>query len=122
MGPRALVAPDWSADWLHREAMAWLDLRAQKQAGKPYSNLSAGERARLQADLKPDTRANGFDPVSNTLTVPAERAQAIAKVAAHYQSLFSSDPATADLRKGYAMKEGTFDTDDHRRALAAFFF
>jgi nitric oxide reductase subunit B len=121
-GHGALVAPDWSADWLHREAMAWLDLRAQKQTGKPYASLSAGEQARLQADLKPDIRANGFDPVTNTLTVSDERAQAIAKVAAHYQSLFSSDPATATLRKGYAMKEGTVDTGEHRRVMAAFFF
>jgi nitric oxide reductase subunit B len=121
-GHGALVAPDWSADWLHREAVAWLDLRAQKQAGKPYASLSAGEQARLQADLKPDIRANGFDPVTNTLTVSDERAQAIAKVAAHYQSLFGSDPATATLRKGYAMKEGTVDTEEHRRMMAAFFF
>ena len=29
-GHGALVAPDWSADWLHREAVAWLSLRAQQ--------------------------------------------------------------------------------------------
>ena len=28
-GHGALVAPDWSADWLHREATAWLDVRAR---------------------------------------------------------------------------------------------
>jgi len=33
-GHGALVAPDWSADWLHREAEAWLQIRASSQYGK----------------------------------------------------------------------------------------
>jgi nitric oxide reductase subunit B len=121
-GHGALVAPDWSADWLHREAMAWLDLRAMRQMGKPYARLTAGEQARLQADLKPDIRANGYDAQTGVLTIADERAEAIANVAAHYESLFSRDAATAKLRNGYAMKEGTVDSAEHRSALAAFFF
>ncbi len=121
-GHGALVAPDWSADWLHREAVAWLELRAQRLMGQTYGSLGAGEQAKLQADLKPDIRNNGYDPVTGVLTVPAERAKAIAVVAAHYQSLFGNDAATAALRKGYAMREGTVDTAEHRRMLVAFFF
>ena len=34
-GHGALVAPDWSADWLHREAVELLELRAQAQLGAP---------------------------------------------------------------------------------------
>ncbi|HSC12816.1 MAG TPA: nitric-oxide reductase large subunit, partial [Rhodanobacteraceae bacterium] len=30
-GHGALVAPDWSADWLHRESTALLDLWAQRE-------------------------------------------------------------------------------------------
>ena len=121
-GHGALVAPDWSADWLHREAEAWLMLRAQTQYGQPYALLSAGEQAKLQAELKPDIRANGYDPESGILTVPNERAVAIDQVARHYDSLFSNDPATASLRDTYAMKDGTVDTMEHRRQLTAFFF
>jgi nitric oxide reductase subunit B len=121
-GHGALVAPDWSADWLHREAMAWLELRAVRQMGKPYASLGAGEQARLQADLKPDMRANGYDAQTGVLTIADERAEAMAKVAAHYESLFSRDVATAALRKGYAMREGTVDSAEHRAALGAFFF
>src|SRR6188768_1158413 len=29
-GHGSYVAPDWSADWLHREALAWLDRDAQR--------------------------------------------------------------------------------------------
>ncbi|HKY92066.1 MAG TPA: nitric-oxide reductase large subunit [Nevskiaceae bacterium] len=121
-GHGALVAPDWSADWLHREATTWLDLRAQRQFGRPYAALAAGDQAKLVAELRPDVRANGFDAASGTLTVSDERAQAMASVAAHYVSLFGSDPATAALRETYAMKDDTVATPEHRQALSAFFF
>ncbi|HMB55938.1 MAG TPA: nitric-oxide reductase large subunit [Arenimonas sp.] len=121
-GHGALVAPDWSADWLHREAVAWLDLRAQRQFGVAFAQLDAGTQAKLQAELKPDIRRNGYDSRSGTLTIADERAEAMAQVAAHYESLFSNDPATAALRETYAMKDGTVDSDEHRRQLTGFFF
>jgi nitric oxide reductase subunit B len=121
-GHGALVAPDWSADWLHREAQAWLTLRATREYGRDYGALNDGERAKLSADLKPIIRANTFNPSNRTLTISAERAQAIAQVASHYESLFSNDPATATLRESYAMKNDTVDSAEHRRQLSAFFF
>ena len=121
-GHGALVAPDWSADWLHREAEAWLQIRASSQYGKSFKSLTDGEQAKLSAELRPDIRANTFDPATNVLTISDERAQAISEVAAHYESLFSNDPATQSLRETYAMKDGTVDTMEHRRQMSAFFF
>jgi nitric oxide reductase subunit B len=121
-GHGALVAPDWSADWLHRESQAWLDIRANTQFGKPFSALGTGEQAKLKAELQPDIRANRYDANNDTLTISDERAQAIAAVASHYESLFSTDPAGAALRETYAMKKGTVDTAEHRRQMGAFFF
>jgi nitric oxide reductase subunit B len=121
-GHGALVAPDWSADWLHREAQALLNLAARDSANTPYSELSPGEQARLTADLRPQLRRNTYDPASGDLVVSERRAEAIALVAAHYQSLFSSDPATAALRESYAMKDDTIPDPARRRALSAFFF
>lgn len=121
-GHGALVAPDWSADWLHREAEAWLQIRASSQYGKSFKSLSAGDQAKLGAELRPDIRANTFDPATKVLTISEERAQAISEVAAHYESLFSNDPATQALRETYAMKDGTVDTMEHRRQMSAFFF
>ncbi len=121
-GHGALVAPDWSADWLHREAQAWLQIRASSQYGKSFKSLSAGDQAKLSAELRPDIRANTFDPETKVLTISDERAQAISEVAAHYESLFSNDPATQELRETYAMKDGTVDTMEHRRQMSAFFF
>jgi len=121
-GHGALVAPDWSADWLHRETEAGLRLRAMHELGIPYDNLSAGEQARLQVDLRPELRRNTYDAATGTITVSNERAQAISMAAAHYRSLFGNDPATEKLRETYAMRDNTVDTDEHRRQLSAFFF
>jgi nitric oxide reductase subunit B len=121
-GHGALVAPDWSADWLHRETLAWLNLQSRAKGGMPYADLSPGDQARVQAELRPLIRANTYDPSSGRIVVPVERAQAIAQVAAHYASLFSSDPATHALREGYAMREDTIADPLHRRAIGAFFF
>ena len=121
-GHGALVAPDWSADWLHREAEAWLALRANHQYHQSYASMSAGDKAKVQAELQPEIRANTYDPATGILTVSSERAQAIAAVAAHYESLFSNDPATQGLRETYAMKDSTVDTMEHRRQMSGFFF
>ncbi len=43
-GHGSYVAPDWSADWLHREATGLLDLWSQRQYGKSYAELDAERR------------------------------------------------------------------------------
>jgi nitric oxide reductase subunit B len=119
-GHGSYVAPDWSADWLHREAVAWLDLEAQRVAGKPFARLPADEQARLSTRLQPLIRANTYDPQKKTVTISSDRAAAIAAVARHYTALFGDDPALLDLRKAYAMKNDTVRTAENRAALTAF--
>ena len=121
-GHGALVAPDWSADWLHREAMAMLDLAARDATGERYDRLPQREQARLQADLIPLMRTNTYDAPADDIVISDRRAQAIAQVAAHYDNLFSNDPATARLRESYAMRNDTVPDAEHRRATASFFF
>ena len=121
-GHGALVAPDWSADWLHREAEAMLELDARATTAEPYSMLDAPAKAQLQAALQVQMRENTYDAASGDIVVGDARAQAISQVAAHYVSLFSNDPATRELREAYAMKEDTVPDQEHRRALTAFFF
>ena len=121
-GHGALVAPDWSADWLHREAETMLELGARAETGAGYAQLDPAEQAGLQAKLKPQMRGNTYDPASRDIVVSDRRALAIAQVAAHYDSLFSNDPATAKLREGYAMREDTIPDAQHRHVLSAFFF
>ncbi len=119
-GHGSYVAPDWSADVLHREAMAWLDVIAQREHGHAFGALPKEQQAALQARLQPLIRQNTFDAQTGAITVPEDRATAMTLVAAHYESLFGDDPATLELRKAYAMKNGTVAEADHRRALSAF--
>ena len=44
-GHGSYVAPDWSADWLHREALALLDRIAMRERGVDYDALSAADKA-----------------------------------------------------------------------------
>ncbi len=121
-GHGALIAPDWSADWLHREAEAMLDLQAQADTGQAYAALDAAEQAKLQAKIKPEMRQNTYNADTGELIISDQRAQAIRQVSAHYESVFSNDPATQPLREAYAMREDTVPNADNRRAMSAFFF
>ena len=120
-GHGAYLAPDWSADWLHREATALQALRTQ-DLGKAQAALTAADRGAVDAALKEEMRRNTYDEASGSVTVSAARAQAIQDVARHYQGLFGSDPALDKLRGQYAMTTGTVPELADRQALTAFFF
>ncbi|MDW2982020.1 nitric-oxide reductase large subunit [Rhodanobacter sp. KK11] len=121
-GHGALLAPDWSADWLHREAATMLELLARDEGAASFESLDAERQAALKARIQPELRTNTYDAATDTITVSPLRAQAMAVVAAHYMSLFSNDPATAKLRETYAMRDNTVAELDHRRAVTAFFW
>ncbi|MGQ0799079.1 MAG: nitric-oxide reductase large subunit [Pseudomarimonas sp.] len=122
-GHGSYVAPDWTADWLHREAVDVLDQWARRDHAAPtYAALDAATQAALSVRLQQEVRANTYDATSGTVSISDHRAIAIANVSAHYQSLFSNDPATAVLRENYAMKDNTVPDADHRRAMTAFYW
>src|SRR5688572_26785782 len=96
-GHGGYVAPDWSADWLHREAIAVLDLWArQEDSTATYDALPAERQAALRGRLQDMFRKNTYDAKTGTITLTDERVLALSNVAAHYESLFGNDPATAD--------------------------
>src|SRR5690348_3876567 len=116
-GHGSYVAPDWSADWLHREALAWLDRDARQQNGVSYDELGADQRAAAIARLTPRIRRNTYDAATDTLTLDDNRAAAMKTVASHYESLFGNAGDTLGLRKAYAMKNDTVPDAGHRHAL-----
>jgi nitric oxide reductase subunit B len=121
-GHGSYVAPDWSADWLHREAVALRDILSTKMHGVPYDRLALAQRGGVDAVLKEEMRANGYDKPSNTVTISPERAQAIAAVQKHYEGLFGRDAAFDKLREQYAMTADALPKAADRADLAAFFF
>lgn len=120
-GHGAYVAPDWSADWLHRETAALKDLRAKAIANDPQA-LTASERGAVEGGLKEEMRRNTYDAGTGAVTVSPMRAQAIRQVAGHYSALFGDDQSLSTLREQYAMTDGTVPSQADRDALTAFFF
>lgn len=106
-GHGAYQAPDWTADWLHRELLAWLELAAQSVFGKPYAELDERQQHSLLYDLKRAYRTNTYDPDTDQLVIDQRRAQAIALTADYYSRLFSDAPELQPTRSNYAMKENT---------------
>jgi len=121
-GHGAYVAPDWSADWLHREAVHIRDQWAREDFGRDFDALGSEEQAALEARLQGLLRVNTYDPQTGDLVVSTERAAAMAAVADHYRSLFGDDPALADLRESYAMRTPTVEGADRLDDLTSFFF
>ncbi len=119
-GHGSYVAPDWSADWLHREALALQAILTQQH--QAAATLTTADRAGIDATLKEEMRRNTYDESRSTITVSAERAKAIREVAGHFETLFGTDPSLAKLRKQYAMTDGALPLRADRQALAAFFF
>lgn len=121
-GHGGYVAPDWTADWLHRESTALLDLYAREQGAKSYSALNPEDQAALRERLKAEMRRNSFDPRNQQVSVSPERAVAIAQTARHYAQLFGGDPSLNGLREQYAIPNSTVLKGDQLRELSAFFF
>ena len=122
-GHGSYVAPDWSADWLRREALALLGLLAADAGYGDYAGLAAPQQAELRAILELEMRRNTYDDATGTVAVTAERARAIGRVAAHYSDLFGRGTVEAqELREQYAFPVNAVLTDSESAALNAFFF
>lgn len=121
-GHGAYQAPDWSADWLHRELVAWLELAAAESYGKAFDALEVEQKAALTHRLKQEYRSNSHDEATGVVTVSERRARAIAQTADHYDRLYGSDPALRTMRDNYAMKDDTLPDPARRAVLANFFF
>jgi nitric oxide reductase subunit B len=122
-GHGSYVAPDWSADWLHREALALLDSYAADEGAASYAGLARPEQARMRTMLQQTMRTNTYDPASGVVTVTSDRAEAIANVGAHYADLFRAlTPEALALREQYAFPINATLTPEESTALNAFFF
>ncbi|PWV51483.1 nitric-oxide reductase large subunit [Chitinophaga sp. S165] len=119
-GHGAYIAPDWTADYLHRESLAMLDALAEKD-GKVYSKLSAEEQLIYKERMKQDLRVNTFNAEQNTITYSVSRAKVFHEMAAYYTKLFMNDPSFSVLRNQYAIPEGTIKDPERMRLMAAFF-
>lgn len=121
-GHGAYQAPDWTADWLHRELVAWLEIAALEEYGIAYDELEGAEQNQLRYALKQTYRTNTYNPQRGELVLGERRVQAIAQTADYYSRLFSAAPELRSTRVSYAMKENTLPDPERRERLTEFFF
>ncbi len=121
-GHGAYLAPDWTADWLHREAMYLLNYWGQRDFGKDYENLEREQQAALEARVQKEMRTNTYDKATGKLVVSDLRAQAFQEIGKHYTGLFMDGEAEADLREAYAIPENTIKETGRMSQMNSFFF
>ena len=119
-GHGAYIAPDWSADYLHRESLLLLEELAKKE-GKVYKDLPDDEQAKYQVLLKKELRKNTLDEATNTIVISPERAKVQAELADYYAKIFMNAPEMAKLRDQYAIPKNTVKTPERMAKMNAFF-
>jgi nitric oxide reductase subunit B len=122
-GHGAYLAPDWSADALHRTGLAAAGV-ARGLAGDAAAAFSqadlealpAGERGRVEAEAKEELRRNRYDDATGTLTLSPGQAAAFPALVRYYTDLFGRGSSAMSIPPGFVA-----DPAD-ARAMTAFFF
>lgn len=115
-GHGAYVAPDWSADWLHRESEILLNRWALREGATSFAALDPERQAGLKARLVHEMRTNTYDPARHRVVLDEDRAAAFQQLAAYYAGIF------ANGRKEYAIPVGALTNSTKQKQLAAFFW
>jgi nitric oxide reductase subunit B len=121
-GHGAYVAPDWSADWLHKEAVYLLNKWAEKDFNSSYTKLDAEKQAVLKVRLQKSLRSNTYKNNSGVIVVSNDRADAIKDNCSHYTGLFMNDPNLDKERRAYAIPANSIKDSVRMHDMNAFFF
>jgi len=134
-GHGAYVAPDWNADWLHRESLWLLDRWARAEGGAAYAERDATDQAVLRERLRREMRTNTYDPATGDLVISADRAAAFRALGGYYAALFGdatefpedvrefadAGMTPPQLRDAYAVARNTIRDPQRQAHLNAFF-
>ncbi len=115
-GHGSYVAPDWSADWLHRESTYILNRWAHAMGGANYDALGLEQQAALRARLQRIMRTNTWDRNSGRIIIDPVRAEAFDALQRYYAGVFSTG------RNDYAIPRGALSDPAKLRKMSAFFW
>jgi nitric oxide reductase subunit B len=115
-GHGSYVAPDWTADWIHKEALYMLEHWAQADFNTAYDDLDVENKAAIKARLIKDIKTNTFNSDTKTITISQVRWDAISENIKHYSSIFS------DGHEQYAIPKGALTDTVKLGQLNAFLF
>ena len=121
-GHGSYLAPDWSADYLHRDGLyvgARLSgLESDKASSftqKDFDALDDVQKAQIRALVTRELKANRFDASKNELAFTANEAEAFALLERYYTGLFRDGNGRMGLQPGIVK------TDAEGHALTSFF-
>jgi nitric oxide reductase subunit B len=115
-GHGSYVAPDWTADWLHRELTFVLNEWSHQDFKLPYDQLTLENQAQLRGRLETLYRPNTYDSKRNAIVISDIRARAYESVSKHYADIFDKGETA------YAIPAGSLPDASRRQALSAFIF
>lgn len=115
-GHGSYVAPDWTADYLHREALFILNEWTARRYGTEGDSIPSEEKAALKQRLQDLVRRNTYDAASGKLTLDPVRKRAFEANLNHYTEIFSKGS------EEYAIQRGAQADPEKLRKLTSFFF
>ena len=115
-GHGAYVAPDWTADWLHRESLILLDTWARHDGAANFAALNLDVQAVLNARLVREMRTNTYNASLHRIIVSDDVGVAFHQLEAYYANVFSAG------RTEYAIPPGALTDPVKQQEMAAFFW
>ena len=115
-GHGSYVAPDWTAEYLHRESTFILDKLAVTQFGRTYDGLAPDAQALLRSRLQTMLRTNTYDAGKNTITVDPLRREAFEYNLKYYSGIFTNGNAE------FSIQRDTQSDPVKLRQMTGFFF
>lgn len=121
-GHGAYVAPDWTADYLHREAQFLLNKWSQEDHGVEFESLFPDEKAFMESRLQRFLRENTYDEKTGNLVIHNERYEAFLFLNEYYSGIFMDNPEFDELRASYAIAKNSIKSEDRMNKMSTFFF
>tara|TARA_R110002050_G_scaffold244588_1_gene382171 strand:+ start:227 stop:2512 length:2286 start_codon:yes stop_codon:yes gene_type:complete len=115
-GHGSYVAPDWTADWIHKEAVFMLNAWAKKDFNSKYEDLDVENKAALKARLIKDIKTNTYNKADKSITISESQLAAIKDNIKHYTTIFSEG------KEVYAIPKGALTDAKKLEQLNAFLF
>jgi len=115
-GHGSYVAPDWTADWIHKEAVYMLNAWAKNDFNANFENLDVEQKAALKARLIKDIKTNSYNESDKSISISESRLAAIKENIKHYSAIFSEG------KEEYAIPKGALVDKEKLEQLNAFLF
>lgn len=108
-GHGSYLAPDWTADVLHRWGLATAGVLYNGDpdfSQRDFEQLSELDRATLTVKVQQDFKANRYDANSDTLALTSAQTQGLQRVFEDYQTLLSQGSSIHSIPSGWFTDEG----------------